>query len=278
MPVSPVPWKPIVVGVDNSTQAARAAIVGQQIARVAETQCHLVHATDDEIPTRDFDETLHLEHVRAQLPPASRAHVELFYGKARDVLVALCRTRQAGLLIVGGKHHAAPVRWVGGSTAHHVLQTTDIPVLVLGSAQPDFERLLVAVDDSYALGPTLEMARRLVQLFGGEIRVVHASRFPPVTFRGLARKVQRILNSHAELEVVDGTPNAIIDDIATTWKADVVVVGSHGKGWIDRTLLGSTTIALLNKLPTSLLVVPVRVSKAGTTSLLGETPELHPKR
>jgi hypothetical protein len=35
-------------------------------------------------------------------------------------------------------------------------------------------------------------------------------------------------------------------------------VGSHGKGWVDRALLGTVTERLLNQLPVSLLVVPVR--------------------
>jgi universal stress protein family protein len=35
-----------------------------------------------------------------------------------------------------------------------------------------------------------------------------------------------------------------------------VVVGSHGKGWVERLLIGSVTERLLNQLPSSLLVVP----------------------
>jgi nucleotide-binding universal stress UspA family protein len=47
---------------------------------------------------------------------------------------------------------------------------------------------------------------------------------------------------------------------AFDWKADVVVVGSHGKGWAQRVLLGSVTERLINSLPTSLLVAPVRTA------------------
>jgi hypothetical protein len=48
----------------------------------------------------------------------------------------------------------------------------------------------------------------------------------------------------------------IAEEVAA-WHADLLVVGSHGKGWIDRLLIGSTTERLLNRLPTSLLVVPI---------------------
>ncbi|HWC72346.1 MAG TPA: universal stress protein, partial [Gemmatimonadales bacterium] len=47
---------------------------------------------------------------------------------------------------------------------------------------------------------------------------------------------------------------------AANWKADVLVVGSHGKGWAQRVLLGSVTESLINHLPTSLLVAPVGVA------------------
>jgi nucleotide-binding universal stress UspA family protein len=49
---------------------------------------------------------------------------------------------------------------------------------------------------------------------------------------------------------------------ASDWQADVLVVGSHGKGWAQRVLLGSVTERLINHLPTSLLVAPVGVAAA----------------
>jgi nucleotide-binding universal stress UspA family protein len=54
-----------------------------------------------------------------------------------------------------------------------------------------------------------------------------------------------------------GVAAEIIAAEAATWSADVVVVGSHGKGWVERLLVGSATERLLALLPASLLVVPV---------------------
>jgi hypothetical protein len=47
----------------------------------------------------------------------------------------------------------------------------------------------------------------------------------------------------------------ILAEVAA-WQADVLVVGSHGKGWVDRLLVGSTTEQLVNALPASVLVIP----------------------
>ena len=44
--------------------------------------------------------------------------------------------------------------------------------------------------------------------------------------------------------------------------AEVVVFGSHGKGWVDRMLIGSVTERVLSALPCSMLIVPVIGSAA----------------
>jgi nucleotide-binding universal stress UspA family protein len=54
-----------------------------------------------------------------------------------------------------------------------------------------------------------------------------------------------------------GRADEEIAEEASAWHADVVVLGSHGRGWVDRLLIGSTTERLLNRLPASLLVVPI---------------------
>jgi nucleotide-binding universal stress UspA family protein len=54
-----------------------------------------------------------------------------------------------------------------------------------------------------------------------------------------------------------GVSSATITQEAAAWRADVIVVGSHGKGWIDRLLIGSVTEELLNDLPCAVLVIPV---------------------
>src|SRR5438046_10668110 len=49
---------------------------------------------------------------------------------------------------------------------------------------------------------------------------------------------------------------------ATEWGTDLLVVGSHGKGWAKRMLVGSVTERLLNLLPTSLLAGRVAAAAA----------------
>lgn len=56
-------------------------------------------------------------------------------------------------------------------------------------------------------------------------------------------------------QIAVGAPEQILIEEAKEWNADLVVVGSHGRGFWGRMLLGSTTDALVHHAPCSVLVV-----------------------
>jgi nucleotide-binding universal stress UspA family protein len=284
-------WKPIVTGVDASPQAATAAAFAWRIARAAETECYFVHgsrplfrsAAGAEFVT-DVNALIEQQLEAARmgvsatiepaLPAAALRTLEIRSGRGASVVVEVARERHAGLIVLGGKHHTTLGRWMGGSTAHHVVRVTDIPLLVTGEKVGAMRRILVAADLSYAVRPTFEAAVRMARLFGAELRVLHAVEPLPVfaELPALWNEEGFVEDSKAQfercleplLEEVVASPvvrrgyaaEAIAAEVAA-WGADLVVVGSHGKGWVDRLLLGSTTERLLDQLPTSLLVVPV---------------------
>lgn len=57
------------------------------------------------------------------------------------------------------------------------------------------------------------------------------------------------------IQVSMGAPDQILLETAKEWKADLIVVGSHGRGFWGRMLLGSVTDALIHHAPCSVLVV-----------------------
>ena len=283
-------WQPIVAGVDGSPESFRAASLAWRIARAADARCVLVYAVPDVwVPggmaplvnspdmfdqlVSDIREQLARE-VGAEVPEAVRQSLIARPGRPAVVLDEIVREQGASLVVVGGRHHGALVRGLGGSTAHHLVRTSPAPVLVVGaSGRP--QRILVATDLFGAAGPTLSAAGRYADLLDAQLRVVHvveAAKYPTVVPLSidLAEFEER---SRAEFEqlvelelsrvppddrvIRRGRPDEEIAEEVAAWRADLVVVGSHGKGWIDRLLIGSTTERLLNRLPTSLLVVPI---------------------
>lgn len=62
-------------------------------------------------------------------------------------------------------------------------------------------------------------------------------------------------NAEISTEIVMGSPNRVIVDNATEWGADMIVVGSHGRGFWGRVMLGSVSDAVLHHAPCSVMVV-----------------------
>jgi len=289
-------WKPVIVGVDASPESAAAAALGVEIARVARTRCVLVHAARDawsmfaalEVPERvnEFNVAL-TEQARRQVTDALRGHVPatmivdlvVRVGRTADVLNAAVDEYDAGLVVLGGKHHSALGRWFGGSTSLAVARTTRVPLLVTAGEPHTFHRVLAAVDLSGAARPTLEAAQRFAMLFAAKLRAVSVIEPLPVIpearqpidpaeyYRMSAELLQReiwpALGPTGERLVRHGLPVDTLLREVHEFATDLLVVGSHGKRWAARMVLGSVTEALVNHLPTSLLVIPVsRVERA----------------
>lgn len=289
--------KPIVAGVDTSADGAWGAAVAWDIGKRASAQCILVHAVReviippggvpgmaDEAQLRDT--TLRaararvLEKLRGNVPEECLDAVETRIGSTARVLTGIAAERDAGLIVLGGKRHLALGRWLGGSTAHQTVRLSDVPVLITTDSAAKIRRVLVTVDLSTAAGPTIEIAERYARLFDAELRVMHtiegvsfAVEHPAlVDPEALTARVSEVLEQSiwpmitypgADRIIRHGALQATIEQEVNRWGAHLVVVGSHGKGWIDRLLVGSLTERLVSALPASMLVVPAR-DVAGT--------------
>lgn len=74
------------------------------------------------------------------------------------------------------------------------------------------------------------------------------------TTQELARLV-RLLGVPAEPRVEVGEPGMTVCDVAAELDAGVVVLGSHGHGWLQRVLLGSVSHYVLHHAPCPVLVM-----------------------
>jgi nucleotide-binding universal stress UspA family protein len=288
-------WGPIVVGVDASPAAAGAAAMGERLAKMAGVSFELIHAVPDAwaplvavspAPQVAEMQKLQLAVARETINQALRnavsdrvlEHLNVLFGPAAVVLQSVTHERRPGLVVLGGKHHSTLERWLGGSTSLHVVRTSEVPVLITAGKPAALRRILVAADLSGAAGPTVRLAERFARLVGAQLRVLTIFEplpdlpgIPPVdpteyyalAQETLERDVWPLVKTPGVEKLVRHV--AVVDTLlreATDWLADVLVVGSHGKGWAQRVLLGSVTERLINHLPTSLLVAPVGVAAA----------------
>lgn len=285
----------IVVGVDGSPESASAASVGWMLSRAAEARCRLAHAVNDVSAALQFagtgvmTETLQLAQLsraraevggllRTCLPPEVVDAMIVSTGRPVDVLESVVAETDSALLVLGGKHHSRLGRWLGGSTVQQVVRRLDTPLLVTAGELPARPRMLVAVDPSYAAVPTAQQAVTLARLLGSPLHALHVIDPPPAIAeldrdwsRGfIEREVWPLIPAVEQAKVIrEGTPLETILDEASAWRADVIVVGSHGKGWVDRLLIGSVTEQLLNDLPAAVYVVPVPAPERSETASVG---------
>ena len=283
-------WKTIVVGVDGSNEAVHAAEVGHDLARRTSARCLLVHAAPDYwsavtapelgLDMRELDRGT-VEHSRAlveaslrgKLPDALLDKMEIRVGRPPAVLSAMAERELADLVVLGGKRHRGLER-VTTSTIVHMVRAHDVPVLATTDGLPPVKRVLASVDLSYAAKPVIAMAEQWAAIFGAQLRVLSVVEPMPVV-PGVSLKVGDEEVYHAAEQLLDlqvwpvitrsdtetvvrrGRAAAAIADEAAQWQADLLILGSHGKGWASRLLIGSTSERLLHILPVSMLVVPV---------------------
>jgi nucleotide-binding universal stress UspA family protein len=285
-------WKPILIAVDGSSESISAARFGARLAARGGARWRLVHAVRDpgvvltarllQDNAAELDKAL-TELIGPQLEDARRAAVAsaapgelvIRVGRPAPVLQAEIERCGAGLVILGGKRHLALGRWLGGSTALDAVRLLTTPVLITKGDLTDLDRVLVAVDLSPAAQPAIHQAERFVHLAQGRLRAIHViesltsnpavarwvdqQRFEGQTFAALERRVWPNLQiPDAERTVRFGEVVHELTAEVAEWGAHLLVVGAHGKDWIDRLLIGSVTERLINGLPAPLLVEPVR--------------------
>lgn len=96
---------------------------------------------------------------------------------------------------------------------------------------------------------------------------VSAGEFLEIVEKETRKKAKRVIaealeivkykNDHIkiETEILIGSAKKLIVKEAEDWKADLIVVGSHGYGFWTRALIGSVSDAVIHHSPCSVLVV-----------------------
>ncbi len=139
---------------------------------------------------------------------------------------------------------------------------------------PAIRRILVPTDFTQPSKAALEWAMTLGRKFDAAIRVFHAGVVPPVSYADVvtwpvgpiedaARNAMQSLITNAAtsypgieggVRIGVGAADEILKE-AEDWKADLVVMSTHGRKGITRLLMGSVAENVLRHSPTPVLVV-----------------------
>lgn len=184
-------------------------------------------------------------------------------------------SKDADLLVVGARGLGGFRGLVLGSVSQRCLEHAVCPVMVVhGSpdAHPERKRVVVGVDGSESSATALEWAVEEARLRGAALEVVHAWDVPyaaefsfvgdafEAARRSAAELVSRMLEAAGLVPddvittVVQSPPVMAITDAAGG--ADLVVVGSRGRGGFAGLLLGSVSHQVSRHADRPVVVVP----------------------
>jgi nucleotide-binding universal stress UspA family protein len=239
---------------------------------------------------REMVRSYHKAEAESVLVPAQerlaaaglKAKTQFVVGSAGEVVSRTAMHGHCDLVVMGSRGHTALKGLVFGSVTQAVLAASTAPLLVIREPRPPRTgslRVVIAVDGSRHGLAAVRSAMALRTLFGPspQLRLLHvadgqadSAAFDAATAPALALLAKAKVE--AELVRLDGRDvgDAIVDYLAKN-PADLVAMGSHGRGAFKAIFLGSvaTRVAARCKLP--LLIVRPRARQASTKLVDGAT-------
>lgn len=140
-----------------------------------------------------------------------------------------------------------------------------------------YRRILVPVDGSDTSNHALLAALEVAGLKGGQLRLVHGLQAPVAVEELFGEQARQALRTEGlailqrALAIADAAEVAaetgllelagrrlgeVVADQARSWRADLIVVGTHGRRGVRRAVLGSDAEQIVRLAPVPVLVVP----------------------
>ncbi|HET9211805.1 MAG TPA: universal stress protein [Thermoanaerobaculia bacterium] len=232
-----------------------------------------------EIDAREASLRQQIERLGIQ--PEELAGADVHTGAPYRILVETARKLRAGLIVIGAAGAGPVAAELLGSTADRVLRKALAPVLVVrGELAVPLHRVLAPVDlstlsaDAFrcGLGVLCQIAAPDLQvktLYAVGLLETLAAR-KDESFEEAARRAESAAREelrrfvlenrpevpvHLETAVVRGEARQEILDELGKSPADLILLGTHGRGGLDRLVLGSVAATIARKAPCSVLMV-----------------------
>lgn len=292
--MTPIPGKPrsILIATDLSARCDRALDRAVALSAAWQSELVAVHAIEtgedllSALPERNLPSwkrgpeatKVAAEYLRRDVGFPVATVVE--EGEPARVILDAAAANGCGLIVVAAAKDELLGRFALGATVDTLLREAEVPVLVVRQrARRPYERIVVAADASDA---SLGAVRAAAGLFADHgFDVFHAYEAPlsgmlgdPGDYREAFGEVSgaaldTMLKAAAlpagqliDVVVERGNPADLIPQYVRTKAADLVVMGTEGRGVFLELLLGSTAKSILAGLDCDALVVPRKAAPA----------------
>lgn len=241
-------------------------------------------AAFSEADTKAVEETLKALRKLAEDHDVPADAVKLLHGSVGASVAHEADEWGADLVVVGGGDHSKLEKVFMGSKARSILQSAPTDVLVVRTAAPEsgppYSRILLASDFTEASTAAAHKVRRWAQTWDADVDLVHvvdpnlwwqgradvpaltqlAEGVPSDSYQGVMKQMLDDFNeSHfdgeAKTQLVLNHPVDGVLKTAEETHADIIVVGTHAPGFLERVFMGSVAYGVATHGRKDVLVV-----------------------
>jgi SulP family sulfate permease len=267
----------LLVSSDDSEYSAGAIQEALRIAKRSDARVRVIHlisrtsnelsASADRIPEPVLARArAHLDDVERLAAAAGvTCDTEVIHTTLRlfQEIVNQAKKMNADLIVMGRGGRRGLARVHLGQATVKVIGHAHCSVLVVPrNTEIKGQRFILATDGSVYSDAATALAGSLARIFGATVSAVSVMLPSQSTqrheeARAAADRAAAFLTTHnidAEAVTYPGLPDEIIVDTATKKNADLILVGSHGRTGLERTMLGSISERVIDTATTAVLV------------------------
>jgi nucleotide-binding universal stress UspA family protein len=206
-----------------------------------------------------------------------KAAGEVRIGDVYDEIKGVIEAEKPDLLVMGTHGRRGVERWFMGSTTEKMLRHSPVPLVTIAATgekmttAPRFRRILVTTDFSDGTADALAHAFSVAQENDSHITLMHvvhdvaadvSGKYRDSLIKGVHKQLQDLIPPEAgnwcdvDTRVETGVPYRIVLRTLEDEKIDLLVMNIHGKGMLDRALLGSTAERVVRAASCPVMLIP----------------------
>ena len=277
----------IIAAVDASkgSELVVQTLAGMSLAKDSEVKLLMVIKSDESEDNARQKLDAYMQQVKSSAKCA--VDTDLSKGDARSRIVEMAKQWASDLIVMGSRGHKGMDLILLGSVSQSVLMQAPCPVLIIkgreaSEAVHGFKKVLIAADNSDYSQAALGWLKKMSWSADAQMKLItvlpplsdsiadeHGARVSTMMLEQdelkslAATQLQAMQKELADLvspqnifaEVAEGDPRELILLIASSWAADLIVMGSHGRTGLTKLLLGSVSQAVAQHADCSVAIV-----------------------